>query len=169
MVDAQDIAMSTAQSKKFVDALKKRDFAALGAMYTNDAVILPPGANIIMGRGNIQSYWEKMAAEMADVEFETVNVAALGTEAIREIGRFRMRAKPAPAALEDQGAPDAQQRAAKYVFVWQKVGGDWKVAASIWNRMGGPNRGRGGTRGQRPGGGPARQPGGRNFGGFGDD
>lgn len=173
MVEAQEIAKSAARNKKFVDALKKGDFAALREMYTNDAVMLPPGANIIVGKGNIQAFWEKMSGEMQDVELEAVNVAALGSDAIREIGTFRITRKPNPAAIEDnQGAPQDQERSAKYVFVWRKVGADWKVAASIWNRNANQNPGQGrrpggGGPGGPPGGRPGGPPGGRNARGFG--
>jgi ketosteroid isomerase-like protein len=166
MVEAQEIAMSAAHRKKFAEALKQQDFAALGNLYANDAVILPPGANIIMGKGNIQSYWENMSGQIQDVEFETVNVAVIGSDAIREIGRFRMTRKPGPVALdEEQGSP--QERAAKYVFVWQKVNGDWKVVASMWNRIGGPNRNQNGRPAEGPGGRRGAGPGGRarGFGG----
>ena len=87
-------------------------------MYTNDAVMLPPGANIIMGKGNVQSYWERMSGEMKDVEFKTVNVAPLGSEAIREIGMVRITRKPSPVALDEDSS--LQERSAKYVFVWQR-------------------------------------------------
>jgi ketosteroid isomerase-like protein len=166
MVEGQEIALSAAHRKKFVDSFKQRDFAALAELHANDAVILPPGANIIMGKGNIQSYWENMSGQIQDVEFETVNVAALGSDAIREIGRFRITRKPGPVALdEDQGSP--QERAAKYVFVWQKVGGDWKVVASMWNRIGGPNRSQSGRPAGGPGGRRGAGPAGTNARGFG--
>jgi len=74
-----------------------------------------------MGKGNIQAYWEKVSDDMQDVAFETVNVAPLGTDAIREIGTFRMTRKSNPMALEEeQGPPQPLERTAKYVFVWQK-------------------------------------------------
>jgi hypothetical protein len=40
-----------------------------------------------------------------------------------EIGTFSLKTK----------GPMPQGVAGKYVVVWEKVGGDWKLAADIWN------------------------------------
>ena len=145
MAEAQETATgAAARSRQFVDNLKKRDFAALAELYTNDAVMMPPGANIIMGKGNIQSYWQKMSDEMEDVAVRDRQRGSVWapTRFARSAGFGCGRNRSLPPAMEQPGAQDQQQRAAKYVFLWQKVGGDWKMVASIWNRIE-QNRGQG--------------------------
>jgi ketosteroid isomerase-like protein len=53
----------------------------------------------------------------------TLEVKALGPSAAYEIGRFSMKTKGAR----------AQELTGRYVVVWEKVGGEWKLAADIWN------------------------------------
>jgi ketosteroid isomerase-like protein len=141
MLKANETAMNADLSRTFFNALRQGDFAAIGNLYASDAVILPPGANIIMGRGNIQSYWQQTSGDPENIESEILNVTPLGGDIIREIGRFRTAAKADRSSLmENRGSPKARAEAAKYVFVWQKVGGDWKIIASIWNTIRRPNR-----------------------------
>jgi ketosteroid isomerase-like protein len=53
----------------------------------------------------------------------TLEVKALGPSAAYEIGTFSLKTK----------TPTSQELTGKYVVVWEKVGGDWKLAADIWN------------------------------------
>jgi ketosteroid isomerase-like protein len=50
-------------------------------------------------------------------------VKPLGPSAAREIGTFSLKTK----------GPTPQEVTDKYVVVWEKVGGDWRLAADIWN------------------------------------
>jgi ketosteroid isomerase-like protein len=134
------IATIETLNRKLADALRKRDFAAVGAMYTNDAMMLPPASNIVIGKGNIQSFWEQRPRPLQDVKFATLHVKQLGDGAAVEVGTFRMQISPAsnPLAGEatEQGALQSRGISAKYVFVWQKVDGEWKIGTSSWNRIG---------------------------------
>jgi uncharacterized protein (TIGR02246 family) len=128
-------------NQKFLDAFKTRNFAAIAEMFTDDAVMLPPRRNMITGRGNIESFWTQ-AARIKDLRFDTASFATLGGDAAREIGTFRMLVGPGRKrqAQEDDGDGDdspvdvqANAIAGKYVFVWRKVGGHWKVETGMWN------------------------------------
>jgi len=131
MADAQETI--EALNKQFSDAFKRGDFDMIAAMYTNDAVMLPPGSAIIVGQGNIQSFW-KQARRIQELKFDTVSIKLLGDDAVREIGTLHMRTRSgAKTAL---AGAQAREITSKYVFVWQKVGGQWKRETSIWNRIG---------------------------------
>jgi ketosteroid isomerase-like protein len=136
MDEARNIATVEASSQKLVEALRSGDFAAVGAMYTNDAILLAPGANIIMGKGNIQSFWEQRGGQLREARFATVNVKMIGEGGAVEIGTLRMRIDAAATPLAEEGGPQARGLSAKYVFVWQKVNDDWKICTSAWNRIG---------------------------------
>jgi ketosteroid isomerase-like protein len=97
--------------------------AAVATHYTEDAVVLPPGAEMIKGRSAIQSFWKGAAEQIGDIRLTAVDVKPLGTDAAREIGTFSLKTK-------DQ---QPQEITGKYVVVWEKVGGDWKLATDIWN------------------------------------
>ncbi|WP_246776905.1 DUF4440 domain-containing protein [Microvirga sp. VF16] len=99
------------------------DAAAVAALYTEDAVILPPGGEMMKGRRAIQVFWKGAAEQLGDGKLTTVDVKPLGSEAVREIGTFTFRTKGA----------QPQEITGKYVVVWEKVGSDWKLATDIWN------------------------------------
>jgi ketosteroid isomerase-like protein len=151
MAEAQNTGMIEAQNQKLAEAFRKHDFAAVGEMHTADAVMLAPGSNIIVGKGNIQSFWEQRGRELRDVRFETLSVKPVGDNAVVEVGTFRMRMDAPSTPLDTEGAPQSRGITAKYVSVWQKVADDWKIGATSWNRIGARPAGRL-TRGQGGGG-----------------
>ena len=157
MADAPDTATFAALNQKFTDALRKRDFAALGAMYADDAVLLAPSASIIAGKDNISIFWEQRATRLHDMEFDTVTINPMSSDVVRAVGTFSMRSEGGQALLGEKVAP--RDIACKYLFLWQKVGGQWKLQTAIWNRIGAPP-GRGWRLGQYTAGtGGGREPG----------
>jgi uncharacterized protein (TIGR02246 family) len=120
---AQDKATFDKLNDAFVAAFKKADFAAVAAMYTEDATVLPPGNNMVKGRPAIQAFWTQAGQGIGDIKLTTVDVKALGADAAREIGTFSLMTK----------GQQSQQVVGKYVVVWQKVGTDWKLMTDIWN------------------------------------
>ena len=44
--------------REFEAAFNRRDAAALAAMYTEDARLLPPGSEMVSGRSAIQEFWQ---------------------------------------------------------------------------------------------------------------
>jgi uncharacterized protein (TIGR02246 family) len=108
---------------KWVELFKKGDFAGIGALYTEDAVALPPGAAMVKGSTAIGAMWRTMADHVSDVKLTALDVKALGPAAAREIGTFSLMTK----------GRRPHSVAGKYVVVWEKVGSDWKLATDIWN------------------------------------
>lgn len=120
---AQDKATIQRLSDKFAQAFNAGDAAALAAMYSEDAVILPPGAEMMKGRSAIQAFWKGATEQLGDGKLTTVDVKPLGSEAAREIGTFSFRTK----------GSQPQEVTGKYVVIWEKVGYDWKLTTDIWN------------------------------------
>ena len=119
----QDKATIDKLNESFMAAFQKGDTAVIGQMYAEDAYLLPSGGEMVKGRAAIQAFWTKAAEGIGDFKLTTVDVKPLGNDAAREIGTFTLKAKGQP----------PQEVAGKYVVVWQKVGGDWKLATDIWN------------------------------------
>jgi uncharacterized protein (TIGR02246 family) len=141
MGDGQLSTMVEELNNKFIDAFKTRDFAAVAGMFTDDAVMLPPRRNIVTGRGNIESFWSQ-AARIKELKFDSASVTAIGSDVAREIGTLRMRVEPGRRRRVSQGegetgsanaGPQSREIAGKYVFVWRKIDGQWKLETSIWN------------------------------------
>jgi len=120
---AQDKATIQSLNDQFAKAFNTGDAAAVAAHYTEDAVVLPPGAEMVMGRNAILAFLKSAADQVGDIKLTAVDVKPLGNNAAQEIGTFSLRTKGA----------QSQQVTGKYVVVWEKVGGDWKLATDIWN------------------------------------
>ena len=102
-----------------------RNFAALDQIYTRDARILPPGAEMISGREAIKKFWTDLvqSANATSAILASVDVIPAGDGAV-EIGKATLTINP-------QGAPT--QMEAKYVVYWREEDGRWKWHVDIWN------------------------------------
>jgi uncharacterized protein (TIGR02246 family) len=124
---APAVAQNKATIEKLNDvwtaAYNKGDAAAVAALYTEDAYVLPPGSAMVKGRAAIEAFWRQAAQQMTDAKLTTVDVLPLGRSAAREIGTVTLKTKSQP----------PQEVVAKYVVVWRKIGRDWKLATDIWN------------------------------------
>jgi len=58
---AQDKATIQSLSDQFAKAFNTGDAAAVAALYTEDAIILPPGGEMMKGRSAIQAFWKGAA------------------------------------------------------------------------------------------------------------
>jgi uncharacterized protein (TIGR02246 family) len=121
------LAQSKAAIQKLNDewaaAFNKGDAAAVAAMYTTDAYVLPAGAEMVNGRAGIEGFWRGAMQQLDDVKITTLDVKPLGGNAVREIGTATFKTKTQP----------PQDGALKYAVVWQKEGGRWKLLQDIWN------------------------------------
>jgi uncharacterized protein (TIGR02246 family) len=121
------VAQSKATIEKLNDAwtaaFNKGDAAAVAALYTEDAYVLPPGSAVVKGRAAIEGFWRQAAQQISDAKLTTIDVLPLGRSAAREIGTVTLKTKSQP----------PQEVVGKYVVVWRKIGRDWKLATDIWN------------------------------------
>jgi uncharacterized protein (TIGR02246 family) len=126
-VGAPALAQNKATIEKLNDvwtaAFNKGDAAAVAALYTEDAYVLPPGSAMVKGRAAIEAFWREAAQQMSDAKLTTIDVLPLGRSAAREIGTVTLKTKSQP----------PQEVVGKYVVVWRKIGRDWKLATDIWN------------------------------------
>jgi uncharacterized protein (TIGR02246 family) len=120
---AQSIATIQRLNDGWVAAFNKGDAAAVAAMYTQDAYVLPPGQDMVKGRAAIEAFWRQAATQVGDAKLTTVDVLPLGRRAAREIGTVSLQTKAQP----------PQQIVGKYAVVWRKIGGRWLLATDIWN------------------------------------
>lgn len=108
---------------QFAAAVDKGDGAAVAAMYTQDAYVLPAGMPMVKGRAEIEKFWKEAVADMQDVKCTAIDVKPLGSNAAREIGTCSFVTKK----------PPLKEIEVKYAVVWQKEGGKWKLLQDIWN------------------------------------
>jgi ketosteroid isomerase-like protein len=105
-----------------VEAIRKRNTDVLNRVYTANARILPPGAPMIEGRGQIKSFWQQAIADLGleSATLSTVDAEAVGDSVI-EIGRSVLT------------VGRGQILTVKYVVHWKQEDGTWKWNVDIWN------------------------------------
>jgi ketosteroid isomerase-like protein len=97
-------------------------------MYSQNALLLPPGADAIGGTESIAAFWKAvMDMGITEVKLETVSVESSGASTV-EVGRYVLMAG---AAAVDKG---------KYLVVWCLEGGSWKLHRDIWNTSAQPSK-----------------------------
>lgn len=120
---AQSKATIQKAGDRWSEAFNKGDATALAAMYTEDAYVLPPGAEMMKGRSAIAAFWGQQMQQIGDIKCTTLDVKPVGRVAAREIGTCSFKTKSQP----------PQDGVLKYAVVWEKVGGQWELLQDIWN------------------------------------
>ena len=111
----------TSANRTFMDAFRRRDAAAIAALYTSSAAVRPPGGDTVQGPVAIQRFWEgAFALGLTAVTLESTEVEA-GDAFAFEVGRYTMTAGEQAA---DEG---------KYMIVWKQDGDRWMIHRDIWN------------------------------------
>jgi uncharacterized protein (TIGR02246 family) len=128
---APDPAAITAEVESFVAAnnaaIAARDTAAVAALYTDDATVLPAGAPRVEGRAAIRAMWARSlrAPGLAMTLKSQRQLVSASGDMVTDIGTYDFRVEgPGGQPVHDVG---------KYVTVMQKVDGRWKMAVDIWN------------------------------------
>ena len=115
----------------FAAALRGGDAAAAGAVYSDDASLLPPAAEPLKGREAITAFWRAgVEAGISDVELDALELER-GDGLAYEIGRYALRLQPGgEAAVVDRG---------KYVLVHElQIDGRWRWVVEMFNPDGPP-------------------------------
>ena len=122
---AKTIDQIKAVNGAFMDAFKRGDAAGVAANYTPEARLLPPDSPVLNGPEAIRAFWQgAMNMGIKQAQLETVDVDSRGDLAY-EIGRYTLSIEP----------PSGQKTTAagKYLVVWRKSNGSWKLHVDIWN------------------------------------
>ena len=105
----------------FQDLCARTDATGLAELYTENATLLPPGSDLRKGRDAIAEFWRgAFFAGVKNVKLEPLDVEECGENVAREIGHFSLDAP--------NGHVDG-----KYLVVWKRDGGEWRLDADIWN------------------------------------
>ena len=100
--------------------------AGVAELYTEDAVLMPPGSVRLDGREAIQQFWQGMLdTGVGDISVATQEVEEAGDSAV-EVGTISATAP---------GEGDARVAlTGKYIVVWRRDGGgNWRLHRDIWN------------------------------------
>ncbi len=120
-----------ALTAQWVAAFKAKDFAAIEALMAPDAPLLAPGAPPIQGAKAVAAMWESWGA-LPNVAIDfggTYSEVADSGELAYDYGAYTF-------AFDSEDGPFSEN--GKYIVVWKKIDGAWKIAADIFNNNGAP-------------------------------
>lgn len=110
-----------ASTAKFEAVYNAGDAAALAALYTEDAVIIPPNMDPIAGNEAIQAFWAEAMTGGVTFELKTKEVIG-GGDLLVEVGSYVGTA--ADGSHADHGV---------FMVAHKNVDGEWKLHRDIWN------------------------------------
>ena len=115
-----------ALSGQWLEAINAQDLEACLAFYAPDAIEMQPNAPAIVGLPAIRAWFETGLLQPGISNFfgpDTIEVAASGDLAY-DRGTYRFAMDTPNGRVEDEG---------KYLMIWKKIGGKWKVIVDISN------------------------------------
>ena len=123
----EDIDQILANITSFSNAYMNLDYETIANSYTEDGVILPPGADIITGREAIKKRWTLPEGVKIPLHKITPTEITVIGDIAHDIGYYEGR------TLKKDGTEVSWK--GKYLIIWKKINGDWKIYADAWNRV----------------------------------
>jgi uncharacterized protein (TIGR02246 family) len=117
-------AAIAAVNRQFEESARKGDLDRLASLYTPDAIALPPGGPVVKGRDSIKQMWGSIATQIGlkDVALRTLDLELAG-ETAYEVGEATLQTQSGTAVV-------------KFVVVWKRADGQWRLHRDIWNAAG---------------------------------
>jgi len=104
----------------FAEAFNAKDAARVAAFYAEDAIVMPPDQPMVRGRQNIEAYYARgFRQDISNFRLAPMESAIAGAHAF-EAG--------ASSLTERRGTTSG-----KYVVIYTRVDGQWKIAYDIFN------------------------------------
>ena len=117
----------TSASKNFSKAYIAQDFDAMANIYTHDAKLIPLGIPIVEGREAIKARWERgKETKILSHSMDASEINVIGDYAY-DYGYYQ--------GTSQKGKEPISKWKGKYVVVWKKEAGSWKMYIDIWNRL----------------------------------
>jgi uncharacterized protein (TIGR02246 family) len=122
---AQDDDHGTAEvaevTAKWQAAYNAGDGAAVAALYTKDAALLPPNSAPVQGGEAITAFWSTAVGQGATTKLTSKEVYAMGDMAV-EVGTY-----------SGTNADGSHQDHGHFTVVYKKVDGKWMMYRDMWN------------------------------------
>jgi uncharacterized protein (TIGR02246 family) len=123
-----DVDAIKAVADAYVKGSLASDAKAIAALYTDDAMEMPPHQPMVKGRSAIEQYYQRQFASGSKVS--AFSVTHIQTEAAGDlgydVGTYQQTMTPA-------GADKPVSDSGKYVVIMKRAGSAWKVAYAIYN------------------------------------
>lgn len=115
-------------NRDFMKALLAKDTVAASKCYTEDSSILPPNEPVVIGRANLQKYWQDFIdAGFVDGSVSTIATGSNGDLGY-EIGTAELKMKSADGQISIEKI--------KYTELLKRnAAGKWNSIYGMWNQV----------------------------------
>lgn len=114
-------AFIKSEGTKFNEEMQRGDSNALAAHYASDALVMPPNSESVKGNDVIAVWGGAVRMGVKGFKLNTSDIIG-GGDIYTETGTFEMT-----------GAENKTLDKGKYITVWKKDNGSWKIYRDIWN------------------------------------
>lgn len=127
MGNKEDLDQILKNAKNFSEYVVDANYEMIGASYTVDAKIFPNDSKILTGKDAILAYW-KLPEGISTVHHKLMpeEIKVIGNEAY-DYGYYEGTTQKA------DGSESSWK--GKYVVIWRKENGEWKMYLDIWNSV----------------------------------
>jgi uncharacterized protein (TIGR02246 family) len=115
---------------RLASAFNSRDAAALAALYTEEATLLPPGEALVQGKGAIREWFEKALQRLGRITLTPIE----SNESIDfgfQVGIFSVSWDLT--AAQDRAVELRPQQFGKYLLVFTRTEWGWRIHSDMWN------------------------------------
>jgi len=109
------------QTAKFSEAFKNRDSVALAAHYAEDGMVMPPNSEAVKKDGLVSLWGGWIRSGIKELKLSVQDVAG-NDDMLTETGTYEL-----------VGDNNKSLDNGKYVVVWKKENGSWKIFRDIFN------------------------------------
>ena len=103
------------------EEVRRGDSTAMAAHYTSDAIVMPSNSEPVKGNDIVKFWGSVVRMGVKDLKLNITDISGDG-DVYAETG-----------TLELFGADNKSLDKGKYVVVWKKENGNWKMYRDIWN------------------------------------
>ncbi len=114
-----------------IAASKKRDFDALRALVSDDAVIFPEGGNVVRSKPEIDRWFLAMKKSMEDYE---VLAYSMEFEEIQVHGDYAFEWAYTRESARNNRSGEIEKATSKLFRVLKREEGQWKIYRTMWNQ-----------------------------------
>lgn len=109
------------EALNFGEEIRRGDSVALASHYASNAVVMPPNSDAVTGNGIAGLWGGVLRMGVKDFKLNITDITG-GGDVYAESGTY-----------EVIGADNKSLDKGKYVAVWKKENGNWKMYRDIWN------------------------------------
>ena len=109
------------EALNFGEEVRKGDSLALASHYTSNAIVMPPNSEAVTGNDILGLWGGALRMGVKDFKLNITDITG-GGDVYVETGTYEMF-----------GANNISLDNGKYVAVWKKENGNWKMYRDIWN------------------------------------